>query len=522
MWCKEDAKSNLANLDETGNGVPEGWLDKLNQHRTAFDLLSDGQRFYQDGSIKNKERRPIADLLVEFPGADSLNHMRHVVHGSYGFCPACCVLGILRLSVWAPANAFYPASVNPASAAYAVVEGKNLFQAVVANLPETNAPTDQAPWLCETPPDPPNPVDKLAWRPRKLWLNVGSEHGKCANCDTSGVLIIDLFNEGGWQTPTTEGQKFAKAVEAEFKKLGYSAKGKDQESKNVKKVVKLASLIHQCRMDKLQEAYDRRDPQFAELTQSSEADAKKIARCFHQLISRNDKSSRKAIEALTKKPNAEEEKTLGGPAMRLKKFWDADPHLLKDGEPISLPNVEKNVALHSSKFWRDAVRLIPDQVRDVVVIGPVVNKFTFQDATSVALPDVTVRTKNRAALSSECSEKLHGLLTQVTPNPGRQHPEIRAAVAIMTPESEAKIRNRIGDTISNDKAFLHEVYAPVVEQVIASVTPGSPLRRYAAKTRAKALLNKKIRELLEKPKQQPTAETVSGKSGRGHRKGGQK
>ncbi|MHC4799489.1 MAG: type I-E CRISPR-associated protein Cse1/CasA, partial [Planctomycetota bacterium] len=239
LWCKDDAKSAFATLSDRKMVIPEEWLAKLDDHKTAFNLLGDGARFYQDASLKGKEARPIADLLVEFPGADSVNHVRHVVHdGSYGFCPACCALGILRLSVWAPANRYYPASVNPGTGAYAITETKNLLLTLVANMPEATAQTHQAPWLSNTQPDLPGAIANLAWRPRKLWLNVVSEQGSCATCGSSGVLVASLYNEGGWPTPTTDGQKFAKAVEAEFKKIGYNAKGKDQASRNAKKVVK--------------------------------------------------------------------------------------------------------------------------------------------------------------------------------------------------------------------------------------------------------------------------------------------
>lgn len=80
MWCKEDAKSSLAALDERSADIPENWLAKLKENKAAFNLLGDGERFYQDKLLEGKESRPIGDLLVEFPGADSVNHMRHVVH----------------------------------------------------------------------------------------------------------------------------------------------------------------------------------------------------------------------------------------------------------------------------------------------------------------------------------------------------------------------------------------------------------------------------------------------------------
>ena len=218
--------------------------------------------------------------------------------------------------------------------------------------------------------------------------------------------------------------------------------------------------------------------------------------------------------------------------MRAKKFWDADPHLLRDGEPISLPGLGADVAMHSSQFWRDALRLQRGQVGRVTAIGPVVNKFTFQDGVSISLPEASDDVKRRANLSADCGGELRDLLKQVTQNPLRQHPEIGASVKLLTPNAEAQIRDRLsrtnaspGDNATKDKAFLREVYAPVVEQVIASVTPGSPLRRRAARNHTQALLNKKIKELVDNPDHLSEAgmhAAVPCKAKRGRKKGGSK
>jgi hypothetical protein len=412
LWCKEDAKAGLAALSDSCVGIPEDWLSKLDGHKTAFNLLGDDARFYQDASLKDKKARAIADLLVEFPGADSVNHMRHVVHdGSYGFCPACCALGILRLSVWAPANRFYPASVNPGSAAYAILQEKNLLLTLVAYLPDAPAQVGQAPWLSDVRPVSPDTVANLAWRPRKLWLNVASEPGSCANCGSSGVLVANLCNEGGWQTPKTAGQT--------------------------------------------------------------------------------------------------------------KKFWDADPHLLKDGAPISLPGLGTNAGAHCSRLWRDALRL-RKKPATVVATGPVVNKFTFHDAISVNVPDASAQ--SRAKLSTDCSEKLRALLKRVTPNPDRQHPEINAAIVLLTPDIEARIRATLNDprATADDRKFLHEIYEPLVEQVVASTARGSPLQRRAAWNHAQALLSKMIKQLVDKAYQPPGAAdgAVSAKPKRSRKKKG--
>lgn len=207
LWCKPDVNDAARPQLDGAAGVPAEWLVKLEKHKAAFNLLGNRERFYQDADLMTKEPRPIADLLAEFPGADSVNHMRHVTHdGSYGFCPACCALGIMRLSVWAPANRFYPASVNPGSAAYAFLVESNLLQTLVINSPQSDGQVETAAWESDSPPAPPGAVAKLSWRPRRLWLNVGENAGVCANCGTNSTLVVSLCNEGGWPTPTTDGK----------------------------------------------------------------------------------------------------------------------------------------------------------------------------------------------------------------------------------------------------------------------------------------------------------------------------
>ncbi len=525
MWCKGEAKSALAALDQKSADIPENWLAKLKENKAAFNLLGDGKRFYQDELLKGKESRPIGDLLVEFPGAHSVNHMRHVVHNSsYGFCPACCAMGILRLSVWAPANRFYPASVNPGSAAYAFTEGKNLFQTLYANLPETNPQADQAPWLGNDQPSSPGAVARLAWRPRKLWLNVGSENGPCANCGCLGELITSLCNEKGWTTPITTGQQFGKYVLDEFQKLNYEYKSKATDRRKLaNKVVKVAPVIHKCRM----KALSRADSNVAHAPKDEDP-AAEIARVFEQLYTAG---CHKAVKELTKNPTKAEKPMLDQQDTQVKKFWDEDPHLLKDTEALGLPDLKADAGIQASRFWRDALRLRGHRQGKVSAIGPVVNKFTFQDATSVSVPNTAAN--QRVKRSASIRDGLRGLVKYTTPNQktGKDnHREIEAAVVLLTADAEARVRTALEQPaataqtdVEADRKFLRAIYEPVVEQIVASTAKGSPLRRRAAKDHAKVLLNKKIKELVEKPDYPSNAGTpaaVPGKPKRGRKKGG--
>lgn len=438
MWCKKDAKSSLAALDKESTGVPEDWLAKLKENKDAFNLLGEGKRFYQNESLKNENSRPISDLLFEFPGEDSVNHIYHIVHdNSYGLCPACCAMGILRFSVWAPANRFYSASVNPGSAAYALIEGKNLFQILGANLPETNPQSDQAPWLSDEPPDSPDAVALLAWRPRMLWLNVAGNSGLCAYCGQTGTLIKNLCIKDGWPRPITMGQQFGKDVQSESKELSGDS-------------------------------------------------------------------------------NKEEQSQLGQEDTQKKKFWPEDPHLLKRTKPIKLPGLNESIDKHASMFWREVLRLRGTKVVAIGIVGG--TQYIFYDTPTVRLPDVSDDVKRRAELSAKCSSALPGLLKEVTKKPQQQRrrqQHVEICLIPLIPHAEAQIRDRLksphastGKNASEEKAFLYEVYAPVVEQVIASVIAGSPLRRCEAKHRAQVLLENKIKELVENS-DRPSHEGIS-------------
>ncbi|MCG3173126.1 MAG: hypothetical protein GMKNLPBB_01304 [Myxococcota bacterium] len=521
MWCKEDAKSSLAELDESSAGIPENWLAKLEANRAAFNLLGDGKRFYQDASLQNKIKpRPIGDLLVEFPGANSVNHMRHVVYDdSYGFCPACCAMGILRLSVWAPANGHYPASVNPGSAAYALIEERNLLHTLCANLPEKNPQVDQAPWLSNKQPDSPDTVALLAWRPRKFWLNNDGENGPCANCGQIGTPVKTLSIERGWPTPVTRGQQFGKDVLAEFQKINNGYKSKEtKERRLANKVVKVAQLIGKCRMA----ALDAADTPAA-AAPNPEPDEQKIARVFHQLFTA---ANHQAIKELTKKATKQEAPHLRKNDTQVKKFWDEDPHLLKDAEALGLPDLNADAGIQASRFWRDALRLRGQRQGKVSAIGPVVNDFTFQDATSVSVPNEAA--SQRVERSASIREGLRSLVKCTTPNKktGKDdHPEVNAAVVLAIPDAESRLRAALKQPDAEVDKFLWVFYEPVVEQIVASVTPGSPLRRRAALKHAEYLLNNKIKELVEKPDQPSNAdaaEAAPGKAKRGRKKGGSK
>ena len=492
VWCKGELTENDRKLLE-GNtdGVPEDWLKKLDDYVEKFNLLGNGERFFQDVSLKGHEDRPIADLLVEFPGADSVNHTRHVLHGSYGFCPACCAMGVLRFSVWAPANRYYPASVNPGSAAYAIAAGDNLLRTFAASLPDDARQTTEPPWLSDSPPALPlETATALAWRPRKLWLGDNTEKGLCANCGSHCGLTKVLAFAGGWPTPQTQSQSFAKLVEQHLKSLGHRAKDPE-----VQKAVKAAWVILNCRMDELHAPCGGELRKTSDAGLSGEQSAKSIANALDDILKKNEK----AFQNLVKKASKEETAIVGPENLRQKKFWEADPQLLtSDNEALSLPRLEADAGVHA-RFWRSAFRARPKKRNGhkLVAVGPVVNQFAYQDATTVPIPDTSA--ERQMNLSGDVGDELFDLLKQVTLNPELRHPEIRAALALLSPETEAQVRVILGkhDAVGDDREFLRSTFGPVVQKVIASTLRGSGFQRRLALNEAgcelERVINQKIR-----------------------------
>ncbi|MCL6505385.1 MAG: type I-E CRISPR-associated protein Cse1/CasA, partial [Bryobacteraceae bacterium] len=193
------------------DGIPPNWLGNLGTKkapRSAFNLLGDGARFYQERRTRHKWR-PIGDLLVEFPTETKIAHFRHVRDGQYGFCPGCCALDIVRFCAFANrAGRGYTEGVNGPTPAYKLVAGGTLLETLLAHWPNTVHAVRNPPW-CD--PSPPSRQDLdalavLAWRSRRIWLGTPEEGGVCAHCGQQGSIIRTLEFGGGWKPPEGSGR----------------------------------------------------------------------------------------------------------------------------------------------------------------------------------------------------------------------------------------------------------------------------------------------------------------------------
>ncbi len=215
MWCKPRLSDEERTQLDVAKGVPEEWLaERLGGASTPceeFNLLGDGNRFFQDRSTPNNAR-PIGDLLVEFPTETKIARFRHVRDTQYGFCPACSALGVVRFCAFA--NAYgggrYTSALNGPTPAYVISHRPTLVGTLLLHWPMNNPVKRSPPWLCA---DPPSESDldlptAFAWRSRRIWLNDPDADGDCAYCGHRSTLIRQLAFTGAWKPPfETKGQE---------------------------------------------------------------------------------------------------------------------------------------------------------------------------------------------------------------------------------------------------------------------------------------------------------------------------
>jgi len=333
-------------------------------------------------------------------------------------------------------------------------------------------------------------------------------------------------------------QQFGKDVLREFQKIHVDYRSKTTDRRKLAdRVSAVAFVIRKCRMAALLDADSN-----AAQAPGAEDTAAMVARIFEHLYA---SGQQKTISALSKRPTKDELPALDRDDTQMKKFWAEDPHLLKEAEAIRLPGLGEDVGQHAGKFWREAFQLRGSRALAVGIVGD--GQFGYHDALAVCLPDAAAAglveataacsefvrgraAKKRPNESGEAKIRRFGLLRSVTDNPDRQHPEIDSALKLQTPELEQQIRTLAcagsrptDDDTAEQTSILRALFAPAVERVITSVTPGSVRRRQAARNEALSLLNGKISELAQRTTASEDADARQGqapRSGRGTRKGG--
>jgi len=515
QWCKPSLADRERNALEGADGIPNDWVNaKLgtdDQPNAALDLLGTAHRFYQDPRLltelvkakqnqwdnsqkKRKKQapsntprptelaeddyRPVGDLLQEFPTETKVAHFRHVHDGQYGLCPACCAIGIVRFCTFA--NAYgggrYTSAVNGPTPAYVISQGTTLLQTLLLNSPGDAAMKRKPPWLFDQTPAEADLdiVTVFAWRSRRLWLgDCGSSDEPCSYCGQPDRLIKRLAFAGNWKPP--------------FQARGTQKKFWDQDP----------HLILEEVSGNKSEADDDSERTDGDKDHETKATGEGAA------------GKRKTVT------------TLGFPA---------------PGSPA---------AAHA-RFWRRALsaRLARREGQayhatplTISIAGPAANKGLYQDAAAILLPGVPPNASDHArdvlGLIRSATQKLIGVLRQSTPNPDAQHPNRRAALDTLSPSLEARLREEFDQWLrsplspTEDTSPVVDVWRDqltvrlrrVVEAVVATATPGSPLRQREAAQWALRALDQAMDRLAKIGARQPTPHATD-KRKRGRRKRG--
>jgi hypothetical protein len=222
QWCKpKPSQTELAAIREA-RAIPATWLTPLDRNPDEFELLGANHGFYQDPTHwdKDKEGNPVAELRDELPSGTNVAHFRHTRDGREGICPACCALGLARLSAFAthcahpPFPGGRPAGINGGTPTYALLLSDSLLATFLLNWPMLVQKGDRPAWLRRRAPGDANPgcLTGLTWRPRRIWLNwrgavqltQGQEKGgPCASCgDARNPLIRRIGFQPGWPRTT--------------------------------------------------------------------------------------------------------------------------------------------------------------------------------------------------------------------------------------------------------------------------------------------------------------------------------
>ncbi len=200
-WCNGNPPDDK---DSISSFPPDG-LKKLNDSKDCFNLLGRGERFFQDQTAKR--RRPVTVLLQEVPAGNNFWHLRHSTDNRSGLCPACCVLGLLRLPVFSVSSLSGPgepnlmAGINGVPPLYVVPWDKSLMKTLVANW-TAHANIGTPSWIhpgWTLNPDADVPLlTGLTLLPRRVYLH---EPIKAADaCTGCGVADFPLVYACEYQT----------------------------------------------------------------------------------------------------------------------------------------------------------------------------------------------------------------------------------------------------------------------------------------------------------------------------------
>lgn len=207
-WCRGNPPE--TGLSQIKQSVSPDWFDRLEAEKHLFNLLGDGQRFYQ---VRDARRpRTTSDLLQEIPTGNNFWHFRHATDGVNGLCLACCTAGLLRLPMFSLSGLpNLKTGINGTPPIYVVRIGDSLLDTLFLNWTPCARLGDPT-WVTgQVTPNPHEDVPLLTGLTllsRRVWLHEPSESvTPCISCgaktrlafscqfETAGRLENPLWND---------------------------------------------------------------------------------------------------------------------------------------------------------------------------------------------------------------------------------------------------------------------------------------------------------------------------------------
>jgi CRISPR type I-E-associated protein CasA/Cse1 len=209
-WCRGNPPSTRATIAR----FPEEWFSKLEENRKYFELLGEGNRFYQYKKKDDTRKLSVNYLIHEIPTGTNTWHFLHARDGKNGLCPACCALGLLRLPLFTTSGGKGKSpGINLKPPVYVAPTGNTLLETMrlfwepaesieTKGIPAWENPELKLPAYGEVPL-----LTGLTWLPRRVWLDEPSLfEASCISCGRTEPLIrLAVF--GGLGSAKTDSEQ---------------------------------------------------------------------------------------------------------------------------------------------------------------------------------------------------------------------------------------------------------------------------------------------------------------------------
>lgn len=192
----------------------ERLLPALEQHRPEFHLFGEGTRFYQANLTAENERVPVGYLFHEIPTGTNIAHFLHVWAEPARVCPACCVLGLLRLPVFTTVGGKgYSPGLVRADSCFSLAWHRDLAATLLANAVRLVEVIDNgAPcWHDWDSLDRTQPLRALAIMtaaPRKVRLCSPERTDRCTLCGQRAPVVEHMRRTTDFVLPKPPVEEF--------------------------------------------------------------------------------------------------------------------------------------------------------------------------------------------------------------------------------------------------------------------------------------------------------------------------